>query len=65
MLTCSGSEPGLSSLLLLQLPEPPERSRTEDDDDGAASEGQTRQWRQRFPFDKNRTTRTDTKDGVT
>lgn len=32
MLTCSGSEPGLSSLLLLQLPEPPDRRRTDDDD---------------------------------
>lgn len=31
-LTCSGSEPGLSSLLLLQLPDPPDRRRTEDDD---------------------------------
>lgn len=40
MLTCRGSEPGLSSLLLLQLPEPPERRRT-DDDDGAVSERQT------------------------
>lgn len=32
MLTCSGSEPGLKSLLLLQLPEPPDRRRTDDDD---------------------------------
>lgn len=47
MLTCRGSEPGLSSLLLLQLPEPPERRRT-DDDDGAVSEGQTHRWRYRF-----------------
>lgn len=36
-LTCSGSEPGLSNILLLQLPEPPERRRT-DDDDGPMSE---------------------------
>lgn len=47
MLTCRGPEPGLSSLLLLQLPEPPERRRTEDDD-GAMSEGETHQWRCRF-----------------
>lgn len=53
-LTCRGSEPGLSSLLV-QLPEPPERSRTEDDADGAASEGQTCHWTYRFPFDKNST----------
>lgn len=31
-LTCSGSDPGLNSLLLLQLPGPPDRKRTDDDD---------------------------------
>lgn len=53
MLTCRGSEPGLSSLLLLQLPEPPERRRTDEDEDGTASEGATRQRRSGLRFDKN------------
>lgn len=38
-LTCSGSDPGLRSLLLLQLPEPPDRRRTDDEDDWPMSKG--------------------------